>query len=481
MKQSILNLKENCWRIKEVDHLAILFDGNDYYQAFFDVAKQAKHSILISGWEVDARMGLGRVGKGYPDNLRDYFNDLAKKRESLKIWILSWKPAFFLAFGRERFAKSRWNFKTLSRITYSNDKLPYLFSSFHEKMILIDNCCAFLGGMDLTKKRWDTSDHDPVSNLRIDGLGKTYQPVHDIQFVMTGEIIASLRELVERRIKSSSGLKEERLSDIWPTTHSPQMRKTSLAISRTDPFENVYEIEKLYKDAIRSAEKLVFIENQYLTHQEIMDILSERLSDPNGPEVIIILPFSYQGTFERAIYVNGRNKIIKKLKVHDKFNRLGVYYPGIPNKNPLHFIKVHSKLMIVDDTFLTLGSANLNYRSMLVDSEINLSLESKEELESREFITQNVIHLLAEHLHIDSSELRKEYERTGKFITVINEFKGKQVKTLKELPLKELTFIERLACLITPFVDIKYAVPKWLLLLPLIPLMFWALYEYSKV
>ena len=481
MKQSILKLEENCWRIKEVDHLAILFDGHNYYQAFFDVAKQAKHSILIAGWEVDARMGLGRVGRGYPDNLRDYFNELAKKRKKLQIRILSWKPAFFLAFGRERFTRSKWNLKTISRITYSNDKLPYMFSSFHEKMILIDNCCAFLGGMDLSKKRWDTCDHDPVSNLRIDGLGKPYQPVHDIQFVMTGEIIASLRELVEKRIKSSSGLKAEKLSDIWPTTHSPQMRKTSLAISRTDPFDNIYEIEKLYKDAIQSAKNLVFIENQYLTHQEILGPLCGKLSDPHGPEVIIILPFSYQGTFERAIYVAGRNKILKKLKAADKYHRLGVYYPGIPNKNPLHFIKVHSKLMIVDDNFLTLGSANLNYRSMLVDSEINLSLEAKGEMETREFITQNVNHLLAEHLHIDPSELRDKYHKFGKWIPAINNFKGKNVKTLKDLPIKDLTTMEKLASLITPFVDIKYAVPKWILLLPIIPLLFWALYEYSKI
>ncbi|PHV16486.1 hypothetical protein CSQ90_12350 [Janthinobacterium sp. BJB303] len=36
-------------------------------------------------------------------------------------------------------------------------------------------------------------------------------------------------------------------------------------------------------------------------------------------------------------------------------------------------IYIHSKLMLVDDAFMTLGSANLNQRSMAVDSEINIA------------------------------------------------------------------------------------------------------------
>lgn len=36
-------------------------------------------------------------------------------------------------------------------------------------------------------------------------------------------------------------------------------------------------------------------------------------------------------------------------------------------------IYIHSKLLLIDDTYITLGSANLNQRSMAVDSEINLA------------------------------------------------------------------------------------------------------------
>ena len=39
-------------------------------------------------------------------------------------------------------------------------------------------------------------------------------------------------------------------------------------------------------------------------------------------------------------------------------------------------IYVHSKLLLVDDLFFTLGSANINARSLLSDSELNISMPS---------------------------------------------------------------------------------------------------------
>jgi phosphatidylserine/phosphatidylglycerophosphate/cardiolipin synthase-like enzyme len=40
------------------------------------------------------------------------------------------------------------------------------------------------------------------------------------------------------------------------------------------------------------------------------------------------------------------------------------------------YVYVHAKLMIVDDVFMTLGSANINVRSMAVDSELNICHEN---------------------------------------------------------------------------------------------------------
>ncbi|WP_139795017.1 phospholipase D-like domain-containing protein [Chromobacterium violaceum] len=44
------------------------------------------------------------------------------------------------------------------------------------------------------------------------------------------------------------------------------------------------------------------------------------------------------------------------------------YQPG----QPWQYVYIHAKLMMIDDTFMTLGSANINLRSMVCDSEINV-------------------------------------------------------------------------------------------------------------
>ncbi|KUY90439.1 hypothetical protein WS48_03605 [Burkholderia sp. RF7-non_BP1] len=40
-------------------------------------------------------------------------------------------------------------------------------------------------------------------------------------------------------------------------------------------------------------------------------------------------------------------------------------------------IYIHSKLLLIDDSFFTLGSANLNLRSMAVDAEINVGSDDR--------------------------------------------------------------------------------------------------------
>ncbi|MEB0011888.1 phospholipase D-like domain-containing protein, partial [Glaciimonas sp. Gout2] len=53
-------------------------------------------------------------------------------------------------------------------------------------------------------------------------------------------------------------------------------------------------------------------------------------------------------------------------------------YTQDSHSNRCREIYIHSKLMIIDDVFLTLGSANMNVRSMVVDSEINISCVNAE-------------------------------------------------------------------------------------------------------
>jgi phosphatidylserine/phosphatidylglycerophosphate/cardiolipin synthase-like enzyme len=83
-------------------------------------------------------------------------------------------------------------------------------------------------------------------------------------------------------------------------------------------------------------------------------------------------------------------------------HRLGIYYSVPESKDgnePERATYIHSKLMIVDDRFLDIGSANLTNRSASVDTELNASFETESAGDPlHESILRLRLGLLAEHL-----------------------------------------------------------------------------------
>ena len=78
-----------------------------------------------------------------------------------------------------------------------------------------------------------------------------------------------------------------------------------------------------------------------------------------------------------------------------------MYYPVIPDsKGGECQVLIHSKLVIVDDVFLRIGSSNLNNRSIGLDSECDLAIEATTD-EMKSTIVQLRDRLLAEHLEVD--------------------------------------------------------------------------------
>ena len=86
------------------------------------------------------------------------------------------------------------------RLTFVLDDALPTGASHHEKVVVIDGRLAFVGGLDLTDGRWDTSDHDPANAHRaIADSGTNQMPFHDVMMAVDGEAAAAVAELVERR------------------------------------------------------------------------------------------------------------------------------------------------------------------------------------------------------------------------------------------------------------------------------------------
>ena len=170
------------------------------------------------------------------------------------------------------------------------------------------------------------------------------------------------------------------------------------AVARTEPAPSgVREIERLYLEAIRSARESIYVENQYFSAESIVDALCERLAEPDGPEVVLVLPSACSGWIEERTMGARRARLLEKLREADRFDRFRAYAPHVPGAGR---VNVHAKLMIVDDALVRIGSANLAMRSLGFDRECDLALESHGRRDVSQAIVRLRARLLGEHLGV---------------------------------------------------------------------------------
>lgn len=216
--------------------------------------------------------------------------------------------------------------------------------------------------------------------------------------------------------------------DAWPDGLVPDATDVRVAIARTRPAYDgqpeIREVEALYFDAIRHAERLIYIENQYLTSPPIAQALSAQLEKERGPEIVMILPARTSGWLEESTMGLLQSRRLKELRRADAHGRLRVYYPTSTDLG-LQGIYVHAKVLIVDDRFVRIGSANLNNRSMGLDSECDLAIESEDrDTDARIAGFRN--HLVAEHAGVSVGEIEKGLQETGSLLAVLDHFPAEE-------------------------------------------------------
>lgn len=237
----------------------------------------------------------------------------------------------------------------------------------------------------------------------------------------------------------------------WPRGVAHDLHDVEVAISRTRPaYEDqaeVREIEQLYLDAIAAAQRSIYIENQYLTSDRIGAALAERLQAPHGPEIVILLPRATDGWLSQQSMDRMRIRILQNLRAADAHHRFNVYYADIPGLAPDQSIRLHSKLMIVDERFVHIGSSNLNNRSMGLDTECDLAVElTPGEAAAQPGIRALQHRLLAEHLETTVDTVAAALGRHGSLLQTIEALRGpgRSLRPLEpELPPYEDAWLTR--------------------------------------
>jgi phospholipase D1/2 len=446
----LLRPGRNCWRTVRAERFSLIVDAASYFRHLRSAMLAARHSVILIGWDFDTRVRLDpeHDDPEWPSKLGAFINKLVEKRPSLRVHILKWDLGMIATLGRGATPLFILDWITSERIQLRLDRVHPLGASHHQKIAVIDDVLAFCGGIDVTVGRWDTREHKDEDPRRTSPFGFRQPPWHDATTAVSGEAAKALGALARQRWQHAT--KEElplagAAQPIWPEDLEVTLEDVEVGISRTQPAhegeEEVREIEILYLDAIRRARKLIYLESQYFASHRIGEALASRLGEEQGPEIVVINPQAASGWLEEEVMGSARSLILRDLAAADRHDRFRIFHPVAAGGTPIY---VHAKIMIVDDTFLRVGSSNLNNRSMGLDTECDLALEASPQPDGKLAARIQAIRhdILAEHLGVRPEEIAAaEQTAGGSLLQSIEKFRrpqGRSLHPVRPLPLTDL-------------------------------------------
>ena len=422
---------ETCWRIERANRFAIFVDAADYFATLRRAVLRAERRVLFIGWDFDPRIRLDPLDGGRPedDRLGAVLEAAVKQNSRLEIGVLQWDLGMLRALGRGLKPIVLLDRRTPDRLTFAVDTHHPVGAAHHQKIVVIDDCLAFAGGIDVTADRWDTSEHAdgnphrrrPAAGRR---TGRLTGPWHDATSIMTGPAARAVAELARERWASGTG---ERLEPIpeqrecWPEDVEPLLTDVDVAISRTRPEHDgmplVHEVELLWLAAIAAARRSIYVESQYFASRRIAEGIAERLREPDGPDVVVINPWTADGWLSEKAMGTARARVLEMVREADVHDRFRLYTPVTEQREHIY---VHAKLTVIDDRLLRLGSSNVNNRSMGLDTECDLAIEAVEGQPGADRLAETIVgfrnRLLAEHLGCTPDDVAAAIGDTGSLV-----------------------------------------------------------------
>lgn len=427
----------SCLVVAHVERATVLVDADSYYQAFVQAALAARRYIYITGWQFDTRARLLRPPAGspppHPIELLPFLNYLCGQRPGLEIYITAWDYSVVYALEREWLQKLRFDFQSHPRVHFEFLEHPEPGGCHHQKLVVIDGRLAFLGGLDLCDSRWDTREHVKGAPERTDTHDRPYKPFHDIQVALTGSVVAPLERLFLDGWRMATGSElhgvhnsasagplsavSDRVLDQVHDSLGLPLRGRRVAVSRTEWIRQgqvTAEVQALFERAIAGAERLIYIETQYFTSKALTEAIYLRLADPTRSklQIVLVMPDGADSPKEDFVLGNRQRRVRRFIadaaRHHGHRFRLLMSSEATADE-PCPATFIHSKVMIVDDEFLTIGSANFTNRSLRIDRELNVAWQVRlEEPEAAACLGADIralrASLLAEHAGRDGGE-----------------------------------------------------------------------------
>jgi phosphatidylserine/phosphatidylglycerophosphate/cardiolipin synthase-like enzyme len=374
------------WRTARARRVSFLVDSAAYFAAAMSAIRQARRSILLLGWSFDPRTRLQPGPQdvtGAPDEIGNVLKALAERRPELDVRVLIWKSALPISASQNFFPHRARSWFRGSPVRFRLDSTVPYGACHHQKVLVIDDLVAFCGGGDFMPDRWDTPAHLDMDPRRIMPGGTLHAPRHEVMMMLDGDAARALGELARMRWLRAAGHAApapptDLAHDPWPRWLPPDLENVQAAIARTEPAwrdqGEVNEIERLHLAAIRGAQRSIYLENQYFTSPVIGEALAARLMEPDGPQIVLVSTEHSPSYFDRMTMDRTRSDLLRRLWAADLHGRFRAYYPRTEAEHP---IIVHSKVAVIDDRLVRVGSANLNNRSSGFDTECDIAIEAR--------------------------------------------------------------------------------------------------------
>jgi len=365
----------------------VLVDGEAAFRRIVADIRSARSSVHLTGWFVspDFILDDGHT----PVVLRDL---LAAAATRVDVRVLLWAGAPLPVFrpARHLVRAVRDELRAAGPIHCALDSHERPLHCHHEKSIVVDGEIAYVGGIDLTSLAGDRRDSQRHPARAALGW-------HDVTTRTRGPLVGDVAEHFNMRWHAVTG---ERLAAPQPAAPAGDV---TAQLARTVP-ERIYAaasagsfgILESYIRALRSAERYIYLETQYLWSPEIVEVLADSLRHPPNDRfrLVLLLPARPKGGADDT-----RGALGELIEADDGAGRVLACCLHARAGSASDAIYVHAKVGIVDDRWLTVGSANLNDHSLFNDTELNLVTHDAE------LARATRLALWAEHLESTPAEV----------------------------------------------------------------------------
>lgn len=381
-----------------------LFPATDEFfaavAADLEALDDAEWQVLLTGWSVDDVPFCPLRPDWRNSTFRALFGRVMRRQ--VRVRALVWTNILERA---QNVAMQRWmnsfrgdgdNRSTRLGLLLFDNRLPHATSSHHQKTLVLSHprraAVAYVGGIDLTSDRWDSRAHNLSklrelrqiarghdgwvdASVRLEGpaaldVGANFvgrwnmeqPPLQAREEIVSFENPARSPEDLRVTLPCWNGSSADVLSERLGTASVQVVRTFSCKVAYDFAPKGEVSLLRSRLKAIARAQNFIYIEDQYFIRVPVLQqALLRQL--PLLRALVVVTQKPALGT--SAV---GYGKLL-----YEMLAPLQTQFPDkvhVFTMKPALELYVHTKAVLVDDVFLSIGSGNWNQRSMTSDSEI---------------------------------------------------------------------------------------------------------------